>query len=61
MSSKQLPLKRTGVFNRFQTSVYGSYVPTAADAHFDPQLEAGTRVRRLRRDMEPVEKIEIPS
>jgi hypothetical protein len=51
---------RSRVFNRFQTSVYGSWVNTAMDAHFDPLQESVERPRLTREQMEKVPSLRIP-
>lgn len=51
---------RSRVFNRFQTSVYGSWVRTAMDAHFDPLQESVERPRLTREEMEKVPSLRIP-
>lgn len=51
---------RSRMFNRFQTSVYGSWVPTAMDAHFDALSETSERPRLTREQMEKVPSLRIP-
>ena len=61
MASKNNRLTaRTPRFNRFQTGVYGAWVATAMNAHFDPMAEAPARTGLTREEMEKVPELAIP-
>lgn len=58
---KTTKLKPRGpVLSRFQTPVYGSWVTTAIDAHFDPLAEQPERPHLSREQMEKVPHLLIP-
>lgn len=55
------PTPRSPRLNRFQTSVPGSYVHTAVDAHFDPYAETARPLHISRAEMEAIPRIDVPA